>query len=49
VAKNARSGVEDFAVAKAVVDKARRSLAQLKAAGDDPAPPRSPLATKNSA
>ena len=32
VAKNARSGVEDFAVAKSVVDKARQTLAQLKAA-----------------
>ena len=30
--KNARSGVEDFAVAKSVVDKARQTLAQLKAA-----------------
>jgi len=38
VAKNACSGVEDFAVAKSVVDKARRTLAQLKGAGDDPAP-----------
>ena len=38
VAKNARNGVEDFAVTKSVVDKARKTLAQLKAAGDDPAP-----------
>ena len=38
VAKNARSGVEDFAVAKSVVDKARRTLAQLKAAEAAPAP-----------
>ena len=38
VAKNARSGVEDFAVAKSVVDKARRTLAQLKAAEANPAP-----------
>ena len=38
MAKNARNGVEDFAVAKSVVDKARQILAQLKAAGEDPAP-----------
>ena len=38
VAKNARNGVEDFAVAKSVVDKARLTLARLKAAGDTPAP-----------
>ena len=40
VAKNARNGVEDFAVAKSVVDKARLTLARLKAAGDTPAPGR---------
>ena len=38
VSKNARNGVEDFAVAKSVVDKARRTLARLKAAGDYPDP-----------
>ena len=38
VAKNARNGIEDFAVAKSVVDKARLTLAQLKAAGEDPDP-----------
>ena len=36
--KNARSGVEDFAVAKSVVDKARRTLARLKVTGGYPAP-----------
>ena len=38
VGKNRRQGFEDFAVAKSVVDKARETLARLKAAGDDPAP-----------
>ena len=38
VAKNARNGVGDFAVAKSVVDKARLTLARLKAAGDTPRP-----------
>ena len=38
VAKNACNGAEDFAVAKSVVDKARRALAQLKAAEAAPAP-----------
>ena len=32
VVKNARNGVEYFAVTKSVVDKARQTLAQLKAA-----------------
>ena len=47
VAKNARNGVEDFAVAKSVVDKARRTLALLKtAAKDAPTPvPRGPAPT----
>ena len=45
VAKNARNGVEDFAVTKSVVDKARQTLAQLKAAGEDPAPAPGPAPT----
>jgi len=39
VAKNARNGV------KSVVDKARQTLAQLKAAGEDPAPAPGPAPT----
>ena len=42
VAKNARNGVEDFAVAKSVMDKALRALAQLKAAEAAPAPAPAP-------
>ena len=39
VGKNARNGIEDFAVAKSVVDKAHRALARPKQAADDtPAP-----------
>jgi len=38
VGKNACNGVGDFAVAKSVVDKARRALARPKAAGNYPAP-----------